>query len=82
MINGLVMEYKFPTECCNLPTNLALSAIYWQVVGAVKDQRCSKHWVQSQVERRRHAKQPGIAEHSQAGLSQAAAVTRGYCEGT
>lgn len=36
LINGLVMEYKFPTECCNLPTNLVLSAIYWQVVGAAE----------------------------------------------
>lgn len=34
LINDLIMEYKFPTECCNLPTNLVLSAIYWQVVGA------------------------------------------------
>lgn len=30
------MEYKFPTECCNLPTNLVLSAIYCQVVGAAE----------------------------------------------
>lgn len=36
VINGLVMEYKFPTECYNLPTNLVLSAIYWQVVGAAE----------------------------------------------
>lgn len=36
VINGLVMEYKFPTECCNLPTNLVLSAIYCQVVGAAE----------------------------------------------
>lgn len=36
LINGLVMEYKFPTECCKLPTNLVLSAIYWQVVGVAE----------------------------------------------
>lgn len=54
VINGLVMEYKFPTDCCNLPTNLALSAIYWQVAGAVKDQCCWQHWVQSRVGRWRH----------------------------
>lgn len=36
VINGLIMEYKFPTECYNVPTNLVLSAIYWQVVGAAE----------------------------------------------
>lgn len=36
LINGLVIEYKFPTECCTLRTNLVLSAAYWQVVGAAE----------------------------------------------
>jgi len=78
VINGLIMEYKFLTECCNLPTNLALSAIYWQVAGALEDQRCLKPWVQSQVQRRRCSKELGSAEHSQAGLEQSAAGTGGY----
>lgn len=73
LINGLVMEYKFPTECCNLPTNLVLSAIYWQVVGA--GECCPKNWVQSQGQRGRGRKQLERTVPSVAG-------TRGSYEGS
>lgn len=75
LINGLVMEYKFPTECCNLPTNLVLSAIYWQVVGtaeisAAHSTRCSPRYSGEG------------AGSSWAGLPPSVAGTRGSCEGS